>query len=190
MTTGVLPSITSPFRQKLSRGSGRRSKGSGNPKRVRRGLCPAVSHCHLSLPEVDGTEPNEHPREHRGLLPQHDGPVIVKPPAGKHAAGCAPPAPQNLSWHPKPTRAHPHTLGAGVAMAGRAGGCCSPGGPSVPQGCGDVLGHSLFHQRHADPGPALRGSAPGSPEDGGSHGVPPTAVPAFPPYGFYESVQA
>lgn len=39
-----------------------------------------------SLPEVNGAEPNEHPREHCGLLPQHDGPIVIKPPVGQNVA--------------------------------------------------------------------------------------------------------
>lgn len=37
----------------------------------------------LLLPEVNGTESDEHPSEHRGLLPQHDGPIIIKPSVGR-----------------------------------------------------------------------------------------------------------
>lgn len=103
-------------------------------------------------------------------------------------AACAP------TGTPKHTAAPAHRYrsqgGAGmrVATAGRATGR-SPGGPCVLQGRGDVLGHALLHQRHADPSPALQGTAPwGSPEDGchprlliGCHPrVSPHHTPAYP----------
>lgn len=34
-------------------------------------------------PEVDGAEPDQHPGEDSGFLPQHDGSRVIEPSAGK-----------------------------------------------------------------------------------------------------------
>lgn len=62
----------------MSRGA---SRGSGGGARWAPACIP---------PEVNGAEPDEHPDQQRGFLPQHDGPVVIEPPAGCAGMGWAP----------------------------------------------------------------------------------------------------
>lgn len=85
MTAGTLPSITSPFRQKLG------GWGEGDERGSEQGVWGGARWAPACIPpEVNGAEPDEHPDQQRGFLPQHDGPVVIEPPAGCAGMGWAP----------------------------------------------------------------------------------------------------
>lgn len=41
--------------------------------------------CSSASPEVNGTQSNQHASQHCGLLSQHNGSIIIEPPAGQRA---------------------------------------------------------------------------------------------------------
>lgn len=90
MTTGVFPSSTSPFRQKLGaeqpqgwggyEGMGVRTFAEKPPQP------PTMATATQAPPEVYGAQSDQHPGEDRGFLPQHDGSRVIETSAGRGEA--------------------------------------------------------------------------------------------------------
>lgn len=102
----------------------------------------------VTSPEVNGAQSNQHAGQNRGLLPQHDGSVVIEPPVRWRGA-------HHILYLSRTTRIEKMTTKkSGI----RVNPLSWPGGSCVSQSGGHVFGQTFLHQRHSNPRPSLWGN--------------------------------